>query len=111
MMYCVWSVGCVVAYVRIWLHVRCHYVRCGVIVCQYDKMPLHLAAEKGDAKCVELLLEAKAPVDAKTKVPIMSVYAYRCPAVMLEDHCSFYTGLLYSSCVCVCLTGLHSVNG
>ena len=49
-------------------------------------MPLHLAAYKGDAKCVELLLEAKAPVDAQDGVTIMSAYAYTCPAVMLEDH-------------------------
>ena len=48
-------------------------------------MPLHKAANTGDAKCVELLLEAKAPVDARDKVTIISVYAYMCPAVMLED--------------------------
>jgi hypothetical protein len=72
-------------------------------------MPLHLAAAKGDAKCVELLLEAKAPVDAKDGVTAVSVYVYTCPAVMLEDHYSFYIGLSYSSS-CVCLNRLHSVN-
>ena len=60
-------------------------------------MPLHHAAEKGDAKCVELLLEAKAPVDAKDRVTAVPVYVYTCPAVVLEDHYSFYVGLLYSS--------------
>ena len=45
-------------------------------------MPLHHAVEKGDAKCVELLLEAKAPVGAQDMVTIMSAYAYMCPAVM-----------------------------
>ena len=73
-------------------------------------MPLHHAAERGDAKCLELLLKAKAPVDAKAEVTVMSAYVYTCAAVMLEDHYSFYIGLLYSSC-CVCLNRLHSVNG
>ena len=73
-------------------------------------MPLHHAAEKRDAKCVELLLEAKAPVDAKDWVTVVSAYVYTCPAVMLEDHYSFYIGLLYSSS-CVCFNRLHSVNG
>ena len=57
-------------------------------------MPLHHAAAKGDAKCVELLLEAKAPVDAKVKVIVVSAYAYTCPAVMLEDHYSVVSIIL-----------------
>ena len=49
-------------------HPLSHFLAAFVVIVQRGYTPLHVAAEKGDAACVELLLEHKSDVAATNQV-------------------------------------------